>query len=96
MYCLQVSNILVLTDGDMDVIMTHSEYDSISYYENDGVQSFTERVITSAADGAISVFAVDVDGDGDIDVLSCIKFTFVQRIFFTHKNSPSLPHIYYR
>ena len=31
---------------------------------------FTERVISTAADQPISVFATDVDGDGDTDVLS--------------------------
>ncbi|MCH7561316.1 MAG: VCBS repeat-containing protein, partial [Thaumarchaeota archaeon] len=32
--------------------------------------SFPERVISTTADAAFSVFAIDVDGDGDIDVLS--------------------------
>ncbi len=31
---------------------------------------FTERVISTAAEPAYSVFAADVDGDGDTDVLS--------------------------
>ena len=31
---------------------------------------FTERVISTTANGAASVFATDVDGDGDTDVLS--------------------------
>ena len=39
-------------------------------YENDGDESFTARDITTSADGAYSVFAADVDGDGDTDVLS--------------------------
>ncbi len=30
---------------------------------------FTERVISTAANGVYSVFATDVDGDGDTDVL---------------------------
>ena len=32
--------------------------------------SFTSRTITTSADGSKSVYAVDLDGDGDIDVLS--------------------------
>ncbi|KAH8063694.1 endonuclease [Aureococcus anophagefferens] len=32
--------------------------------------SFSERVITNSADGAVSVFALDVDGDGAVNVLS--------------------------
>jgi len=31
---------------------------------------FTPQTITTSADGATSVYAVDVDGDGDMDVLS--------------------------
>ena len=35
-----------------------------------GQPTFTESAISTSADGAISVYAVDVDGDGDMDVLS--------------------------
>jgi len=31
---------------------------------------FAPHTITTSADGAFSVYAVDVDGDGDMDVLS--------------------------
>ncbi len=34
---------------------------------------FTPHIITTGADGAFSVYAVDVDGDGDIDVLSASR-----------------------
>ena len=44
--------------------------DKIAWYENDGSQNFTAHTITTTADGARSVFAADVDGDGDLDVLS--------------------------
>ena len=37
---------------------------------NDGDEYFTAHTITTSADGARSVFAIDVDGDGDIDVIS--------------------------
>ena len=35
-----------------------------------GQPSFTEHVISTSADGAYSVYAADVDADGDMDVLS--------------------------
>ena len=35
-----------------------------------GCVAFSERVITTLADGANWVFAIDVDGDGTVDVLS--------------------------
>ena len=59
-------------DGDQDVISSSFHDDRIAWYENtDGRGSFGwQRTISTAADGAISVFACDVDGDGDADVLS--------------------------
>ena len=41
----------------------------ISWWENDGSESFTERSIDSTYSNANSVYATDVDQDGDIDVL---------------------------
>ena len=62
------------SDGDMDVLYaaegaSGSEYD-IGWLENDGSQSFTNHPISTDVDGATSVFAADMDGDGDTDVLS--------------------------
>ncbi len=59
-------------DGDLDVISASGTDDKISWHENNGgpSPSFTERVISTLANGASSVYAADVDGDGDIDVLS--------------------------
>ena len=54
----------------MDVPWTSYAMDTVAWYENDGSQSFTERVITTLADGAKSVFAIDLGGDGAVDVLS--------------------------
>ena len=34
--------------------------------------SFTEHAISTSADGATDVYATDMDGDGDMDVLSAI------------------------
>ena len=59
-------------DGDTDVLSASESDDKIAWYETDGAAppGFTERVISTAANGARSVFAADVDGDGDTDVLS--------------------------
>jgi len=57
-------------DGDTDVLSASHEDDTIAWYENDGSENFTARIITSAANQAFSVFASDLDGDGDLDVLS--------------------------
>ncbi|MFP6750194.1 MAG: FG-GAP-like repeat-containing protein, partial [Pirellulaceae bacterium] len=54
----------------MDVLSASSIDDKIAWYENDGSESFTERVISTSADQATTVHAADLDGDGDMDVLS--------------------------
>jgi hypothetical protein len=48
-------------------LLSASRYDdTIAWYENNGKESFTAHVVTTSADYAVSVFAADVDGDGDI------------------------------
>ena len=70
-------------DGDIDVISASSGspglwnagkawYEDIAWYENlDGQGTFgPEQLITTQAWGAISIYSADIDGDGDMDVLS--------------------------
>ncbi len=55
----------------MDVLSASSFDDKIAWYENDGSGNFSiQQVITNSADRAQSVYAADLDGDGDQDVLS--------------------------
>jgi hypothetical protein len=58
-------------DGDMDVLGAATWDDEISWWENDDGTgtTWTEHIIDGYFDGAQSVFAEDVDGDGDMDVL---------------------------
>ncbi|NER36457.1 MAG: hypothetical protein F6J93_21145 [Oscillatoria sp. SIO1A7] len=59
-------------DGDLDVLSASENDDKIAWYENNGNGIFggVEDIISSSADGAQSVFAADLDRDGDLDVLS--------------------------
>jgi hypothetical protein len=62
-------------DGDLDVLSASYD-DKIAWYENDGTPSvgaWTARNITTVANGAFEVHAADVDGDGDIDILSASR-----------------------
>ena len=56
----------------VDVLSASYADDTIAWYENDGGSppSWTAYTITTSADAARCVFATDVDGDGDVDVLS--------------------------
>lgn len=59
-------------DGDIDVASSSIIDDKIIWYENDGAvePSFTAITITTSADGAREVNVADLDGDGDLDLLS--------------------------
>jgi predicted outer membrane repeat protein len=61
-------------DGDVDLLLADSGNNEITWHENDGSGSFTEKVVSSSVDGASSVSAADMDGDGDVDPLSAASF----------------------
>jgi hypothetical protein len=58
-------------DGDMDIIAS-GENEKVIWLENNGANSFTTIVISSANTAHINytVHAIDMDGDGDIDIVS--------------------------
>ena len=64
-------------DGDMDLITCAknlpSEVYKISWYENNGSQSFTAHTITTAALNPYEIYAADLNGDGDLDILSASR-----------------------
>ncbi|GGG35665.1 hypothetical protein GCM10010976_04200 [Bizionia arctica] len=62
-------------DGDMDILSASYDDDKIAWYENtDGQGDFgPQQIITTSADGANSVYSMDLDGDGDNDVLSASR-----------------------
>ncbi|MFC2150366.1 FG-GAP-like repeat-containing protein [Calditrichota bacterium] len=60
-------------DGDPDLIATAMFADQISWWENDGsplIGDWTEHNLTSTFDGARNVRLVDLDQDGDCDIIA--------------------------
>lgn len=64
-------------DGDMDVVavndqISNSDIDSVVWFENlDGNGTFgPKQIISTSVSSPRSVFADDIDGDGDTDVIS--------------------------
>ncbi|GAB5519163.1 MAG: hypothetical protein RhofKO_14140 [Rhodothermales bacterium] len=64
-------------DGDLDVVAAGSpssvtgtdlRLHTVTWYENDGSESFTKRTVASSVIGAWAAYTADVDGDGDLDI----------------------------
>jgi len=60
-------------DGDTDVLSASSLDNKIAWYQNNGNGYFNQQqfIITTNAMGAMSVYADDMDNDGDNDVIQC-------------------------
>ena len=58
-------------DGDLDVLGAARLDDDIAWWENTSGEgnSWTKRTVDGAFDGARSVCAADIDGDGDLDTV---------------------------
>lgn len=59
-------------DGDPDLLSAERDGNRIAWYENNGLQppSFVAHTISTNALAAVSVHSADLDGDGDLDVIS--------------------------
>ena len=83
-------------DGDTDVVTAASGSDQFAWYENDGSTPpvWTLRVIDNTvanADYAVSIDPVDLDGDGDMDVVTAAA---VSDQFAWYENDGSSPPVW--
>ena len=75
-------------DGDLDVLGAAVNADDIAWWENETIHRNavypTEHNVDGDFDDARSVFAADVDGDGDLDVLGAAVFARRHRVVGEH------------
>ena len=59
-------------DGDMDIVSADFGDNTIAWYENNGDANptWTAADISTSANAPHSVFVADIDGDGDMDIVS--------------------------
>ena len=59
-------------DGDQDVAVAAHGLDRVLWFENlDGRGNFdSSQIVTTETDGAVTLAASDIDGDGDLDLVS--------------------------
>ena len=65
------------SDGDMDVVSALGANDSVAWFDNsDGYGSFgiAQTVGSPGASRAEDIEAADIDGDGDLDILSAARY----------------------
>jgi len=65
-------------DGDRDVIVTGGNHaiGSVAYYENDGAETFTQRIIDDSQGNYQLHASLDADADGDVDLFVPNNFPF--------------------
>jgi len=70
-------------DGDMDIVAAAYLEQEISWWRNDGgcPVSWTKQVVTSLFNGACIGLPVDIDDDGDIDIIGTAQRDYDVAIF---------------
>ncbi len=76
-------------DGDLDVVGLFSSYygGETVWYENDGNQNFTGHTIANNVSQSSTLITADLDGDGDLDVLSVANYVTKRVVWYENDGS---------
>ena len=61
-------------DGNVDLLYSSIETNSITWLENKGNGSFTPHILSSQINGSISIFPIDLNRDGKMDIVSASMY----------------------
>ena len=77
-------------DGDMDIVGAAYFEKEISWWRNDGGDpvSWTKQVVASKFNGACIGLPVDIDNDGDIDIIGTAQQAFDVAVFINEGGEP--------
>ena len=81
-------------DGDIDIAASSYNDDKLYWFENDGNESFTEHVVSTDVtytNGIEDIHIVDMDGDGDLDIISSSRISDKYTMFENDGNESFSP-----
>ena len=73
--------------GVLDIVFTTEFNDKVGWYENDGMEGFTEQPIFAGgvSDQPWKTYPVDMDNDGDMDVIAV--FLIKEAVWYENNGS---------
>jgi hypothetical protein len=80
-------------DGDLDLVAPRwTEGDAVVWYENNGSEGFTINAITTDHNYVQTALPIDLDQDGELDVLigECSNGTYENTITWARNHSKAL------
>jgi len=80
-------------DGDQDIAAATNVGDEFIWFENDGVEGFTQRILNNSIDSARDVFIADIDNDGDNDVIGGAGGTADDLVWFENNGTGGFTQI---
>jgi|GEM_PF-3380134 len=76
-------------DGDTDIVSVSDALDDLTWWDNNGSETFTQRTIDGSIDSIYDVKVIDLDQDGDRDILAGAPNSVTQTMWYENNGSES-------